>query len=58
MNERVFSKDAVLVLIAIFFYMSPPMIVTPIITEFTGSLGDTGFLMGFVGGLVNLTSLG
>ena len=58
MNERVFSKDAVLVLIASFFYMSSPMIVTPIITGFTGSLGGTGFLMGFVGGLVNLTSLG
>lgn len=38
--------------------MSSPMIVTPVITGFTGVLGGTGFLMGFVGGLVNLVSLG
>lgn len=34
------------------------MIVTPIITGFTGMLGGTGFVMGVIGGLVNLVSLG
>lgn len=58
MREKVFSKDAILVLAASFFYMSCPMIVTPIITGFTAVLGGTGFLMGFIGGLVNLVSLG
>lgn len=57
-QTRVFSKDAVLVLVASFFYMSCPMIVTPIITGFTGMLGGTGFVMGVIGGLVNLVSLG
>nr|WP_302649515.1 MFS transporter [uncultured Agathobaculum sp.] len=58
MQTKVFSKDAVLVLVASFFYMSCPMIVTPIITGFTGMLGGTGFVMGVIGGLVNLVSLG
>lgn len=58
MREKVFSKDAVLVLVASFFYMSCPMIVTPVITGFTADLGGTGFLMGIIGGLVNLVSLG
>lgn len=57
-QTKVFSKDAVLVLVASFFYMSCPMIVTPIITGFTGMLGGTGFVMGVIGGLVNLVSLG
>lgn len=58
MREKSFSKDATLILIASFFYMSSPMIVTPIITGFTGALGGTGFIMGIIGGLVNLVSLG
>lgn len=58
MKEKTFSKDAILVLAASFFYMSCPMIVTPIITGFTSVLGGTGFIMGVVGGLVNLVSLG
>lgn len=58
MREKVFSKDAILVLAASFFYMSCPVIVTPIITGFTSVLGGAGFLMGFIGGLVNLVSLG
>lgn len=58
MKQKAFTKDAILVLAASFFYMSSPMIVTPIITGFTGVLGGTGFLMGFIGGLVNLVSLG
>lgn len=58
MKEKVLSKDAALVLVASFFYMSCPVIVTPIITGFTGALGGSGFLMGLIGGLVNLVSLG
>lgn len=58
LKKRVFSRDAVLVLAASFFYMSCSMIVTPVIAGFTGTLGGTGFWMGFIGGLVNLVSLG
>ena len=58
MQTKTFSKDAVLVLVASFFYMSCPMIVTPVITGFTGALGGTGFVMGVIGGLVNLVSRG
>lgn len=57
MKQNMYSKDIILVLIATFFYMSSPMLVTPLITGFTESIGASAAVMGFVGGLMNLCSL-
>ena len=57
MKQRIYSKDIILVLAASFFYMASPMLVTPLITGFTKSIGASAALMGLVGGLMNLVSL-
>ena len=57
MKQNMYSKDIILVLITTFFYMSSPMLVTPLITGFTESIGASAAVMGFVGGLMNLCSL-
>lgn len=57
MKRNIYSKDIILVLTATFFYMSSPMLVTPLITGFTESIGASAAVMGFVGGLMNLCSL-
>lgn len=57
MKRNMYSKDIMLVLAATFFYMSSPMLVTPLITGFTESIGASAAVMGFVGGLMNLCSL-
>ena len=57
MRQKVYSKDIILVLAATFFYMASPMLVTPLITGFTESIGASAALMGLVGGLMNLVSL-
>lgn len=57
MKQNIYSKDVILVLAASFFYMSSPMLVTPLITGFAGSIGASAAVMGFVGGLMNLCSL-
>ncbi len=57
MKQRVYHKDIIFVLIASFFYFSSPMVVTPLITGFSGSLGASAVLMGMIGGLTNLCSL-
>lgn len=57
MKRNMYSKDIILVLTAAFFYMSSPMLVTPLITGFTESIGASAAVMGFVGGLMNLCSL-
>ena len=57
MKRNMYSKDIILVLAATFFYMSSPMLVTPLITGFTESIGGSAAVMGFVGGLMNLCSL-
>ena len=57
MRQKVYSKDIILVLAATFFYMASPMLVTPLITGFTESIGASAGLMGLVGGLMNLVSL-
>ncbi len=56
-TKKAFSKDAVLVLTASFFYMICPMLSAPIIAGYTESLGGRGILMGFVGGLMNMVAL-
>lgn len=57
MRQKAYSKDIILVLAATFFYMASPMLVTPLITGFTESIGASAALMGLVGGLMNLVSL-
>ena len=57
MKQKICTKDIILVLTATFFYMSSPMLVTPLITGFTESIGASAAVMGFVGGLMNLCSL-
>ena len=57
MKTRIYSKDILLVLAATFFYMASPMLVTPLITGFTESIGASAALMGIVGGMMNLCSL-
>lgn len=57
MRWNLYSKDIMLVLAASFFYMASPMLVTPLITGFTESIGASAALMGLVGGLMNLVSL-
>lgn len=57
MKNQFYSKDILLVLAATFFYMASPMLVTPLITGFTESIGASAALMGIVGGMMNLCSL-
>ena len=58
MRQKMYSKDIILVLAATFFYMSSPMLATPLITGFSESIGATAAVMGFIGGLMNLVSAG
>lgn len=57
MKQKKNSKDMILILIASFFYFSSPMLVTPLITGFAGSIGASGAVMGIIGGFMNLCSL-
>ena len=56
-KERYLTRDIVLVLAASFFFMASPMMVTPLITGFTESLGASAAIMGLMGGAMNLCSL-
>ena len=53
MRQHVYTRDILLVLAASFFYMASPMLVTPLITGFTESIGSSAALMGIVGGMMN-----
>lgn len=57
MKNSIYSRDVLLVLAASFFFMASPMLVTPLITGFTETLGAGGTIMGLVGGMMNLCSL-
>lgn len=57
MRQQINSKDVLLVMAASFFFLSSPMLVTPLITGFSGSMGAPAELMGMVGGLMNLSAL-
>lgn len=56
-NTKLFSKDIVLILVATFFYMASPMLLNPLITGFSESIGASGSMMGIIGGAANLCSL-
>lgn len=51
------TRDVSLIMAASFFYMACPMLVTPLITGFSESLGASAVLMGIVGGMMNVVSL-
>jgi len=51
------TKDIVLILAASFFYLSSPMLITPLITGFSKTLGASAAFMGIVGGMMNLCAL-
>jgi len=57
MKERTFSKDAMLVLIGAFCYMSCSIMAMPIMTGFTKELGGGGVLMGLMSGMMYFVSL-
>lgn len=57
MKQKIYSKDIILILAASFFYLSSPMLVTPLITGFSKSVGASASLMGIIGGLMNLCAL-
>lgn len=50
-------RDIHLILAATFFYMMSPMMVTPLIVGYAGSLGAGAMVMGIIGGLMNICSL-
>lgn len=50
-------RDILLILIASFFYMASPMLVTPLIAGYAADLGAGAALMGIIGGLMNICSL-
>lgn len=57
MKQKTYSKDIILILIASFFYFCSPMLITPLITGFSGSIGASATMMGMIGGFMNLCSL-
>lgn len=57
MKQQTYSKNIILILAASFFYFASPMLVTPLITGFSGSIGASAGVMGVIGGLMNLCSL-
>jgi len=58
MKQNVYSRDILLVLAASFFYMASPMLVTPLITGFTESIGSSAALMGIESLFADLPSSG
>lgn len=57
MRGTPYSRDIVLILAASFLFLCSPMLVTPLITGFAGSVGASAGLMGAIGGLMNLCAL-
>ncbi|GAB5057297.1 MFS transporter [Companilactobacillus alimentarius] len=57
MKTRLYTPNVILVLIASFFYMMSSMLITPIIAEFTQSIGATSAIAGLIAGIMNITSL-
>lgn len=55
MKSKIYTHDVIL--ISSFFYLSSPMLVTPLIAGYSESLGASAAVMGIVGGLMNVCSL-
>lgn len=54
MESKSCKHDIILILISSFFYLSSPMLVTPLITGYSESLGSSAAMMGIIGGLMNI----
>lgn len=52
MENKVCKHDIILILISSFFYMSSPMLVTPLITGYSESLGASAAMIGIIGGML------
>lgn len=57
MESNICKHDIILILVSSFFYLSCPMLVTPIITGYSESLGAGAAMMGVIGGLMNICAL-
>ena len=57
MKSKIYRHDIILILISSFFYLSSPMLVTPLITGYSESLGASAMMMGIIGGLMNICAL-
>ena len=57
MKKKIYSRNIILILAATFFYLSSPMLVNPVITGFSHSIGSSEVLAGLVAGIMNITSL-
>lgn len=57
MKSKIYKHDIVLILTASFFYLASPMLVTPLITGYSESLGASAAMMGIIGGLMNICAL-
>jgi len=57
MESKICKHDIILILISSFFYLSSPMLVTPLITGYSESLGASAAMMGIIGGLMNICAL-
>ena len=57
MAAQLLNHDTKLIMLSSLFYMASPMIINPLITGFSESLGANGAIMGIVGGLANLVAL-
>ena len=56
-KPRIYPRDILFIRAASFFYMSSPMLVTPLIAGYSESLGASAVLMGLIGGLMSVCSL-
>ncbi|CAJ1228734.1 MFS transporter [Levilactobacillus zymae] len=56
-EQRLFSRDTILLLICTFCYMCSSMLITPLIVGFTHSLGASTLVAGIVAAAMNLCSL-
>ena len=53
-NSHSRHRDIILILIASFFYMTSPMLITPIIAGISETHGANGTTMGLIGGIMNI----
>lgn len=56
-QQRVYTKDIILILAGSFFYIGCSMLINPLITGFAKSLGSSTFMAGLMAGSMNITSL-
>ncbi|WP_156302000.1 MFS transporter [Lacticaseibacillus pantheris] len=56
-KKRLFGRDAVLILLGSFCYMSSSMLINPLIVGFTHSIGASALVAGMVAACMNLCSL-